>query len=110
VRGARRIVPAAWIRDTIAGAPDGPQAFAEEATPQERRAGAHYRNQWWVGRPKVPAYAGVGINGQLVFVHAPAKVVVAKFSTWANAWEPVSDRRTVDACVAIAAALSTPSS
>jgi len=106
VRGARRIVPAAWIRDTIAGAPDGPQAFAEEATPQERRAGAHYRNQWWVGRPKVPAYAGVGINGQLVFVHAPAKVVVAKFSTWAGAWEPVSDRRTMDACVAIADALS----
>ena len=106
VRGGRRIVPAAWIRDIIAGAPDGREAFAHEATLQERRAGAHYRNQWWVGRPALPAYAGVGINGQLVFVHVPAKVVVAKFSAWSAAWEPISDRRTTDACVAIADALS----
>lgn len=106
VRGARRIVPAAWIRDTITGAHDGREAFTAEATPQERRAGAHYRNQWWVGRPALPAFAGVGINGQLVFVHVPAQVVVAKFSTWAGAWEPVSDRRTTDACLAIGAALS----
>lgn len=106
VRAARRIVPAAWIRDTITGAHDGREAFAAEATPQERRAGAHYRNQWWVGRPALPAFAGVGINGQLVFVHVPAQVVVAKFSTWAGAWEPVSDRRTTDACLAIGAALS----
>lgn len=106
VRGARRIVPAAWIRDTITGAHDGREAFAAEATPQERRAGAHYRNQWWVGRPALPAFAGAGINGQLVFVHVPAQVVAAKFSTWAGAWEPVSDRRTTDACLAIGAALS----
>ena len=73
---------------------------------EERRAGSHYRNQWWVGRPALPAYAGVGINGQMVFVHVPAKVVVAKFSTWAGAWEPRSDRRTTDASLAIADALS----
>ena len=72
---------------------------------EERRAGAHC--QPVVGeQAEVPAYAGVGINGQLVFVHVPAKVVVAKFSTWADTWEPVSDRRTMDACVAIADALS----
>lgn len=106
VRGGRRIVPAAWIHDIIAGAPDGREAFAAEATLEERRAGSHYRNQWWVGRPALPAYAGVGINGQLVFVHVSAKVVVAKFSTWAAAWEPVSDRRTTDACLAIADALA----
>jgi len=106
VRGGRRIVPAAWINDIITGAPDGREAFAAEATLQERRAGAHYRNQWWVARPSLPAYAGVGINGQLVFVHVPARVVVAKLSTWAGAWEPLSDRRTTDACLAIADALS----
>jgi CubicO group peptidase (beta-lactamase class C family) len=106
VRGGRRIVPAGWIRDIVAGAPDGREAFAAEATLEERRAGAHYRNQWWVGRPGLPAYAGVGINGQMVFVHVPAKVVVAKFSTWAEAWEPRSDRRTMAASLAIADALS----
>jgi CubicO group peptidase (beta-lactamase class C family) len=106
VRGGRRIVPAGWIRDIVAGAPDGREAFAAEATAQERHAGAHYRNQWWVGRPALPAFAGAGINGQMVFVHVPAKVVVAKFSTWAGAWEPRTDRRTVDAILAIADTLS----
>jgi hypothetical protein len=29
---------------------------------------------------------GSGINGQTVFMHGPAKVVIAKFSTWPVAW------------------------
>ena len=33
-----------------------------------------------------PVYMGSGINGQTVLVHGPAQVVVAKFSTWPQAW------------------------
>ncbi len=106
VRGRRRIVPDAWIRDIVTGAPDGREAFAVSATPAERRFGAHYRNKWWVELPGLPCFSGVGINGQRVLVHVPAQVVVAKCSTWAGAWEPRSDRRTIDACLAIADALS----
>jgi CubicO group peptidase (beta-lactamase class C family) len=106
LRGRRRIVPAPWIRDIVRGAPDGREAFAVSATPAERRFGAHYRNKWWVELPGLPCYSGVGINGQRVLVHVPAQVVVAKFSTWQGAWEPRSDRRTIDACLAIADALS----
>ena len=41
-----------------------------------------------------PIYMGSGINGQTVFVHGPAKVVVAKFSTWPEAWTIGRSRRT----------------
>jgi CubicO group peptidase (beta-lactamase class C family) len=104
-RGGRRIVPAAWIADTIAGAPDGIQAYAEGADADDRRPGAHYRNKWWVLAPAVPALAGFGINGQMVFVHVPSRVVVAKFSTWARALDPRADAWTTDAAFAIAAEL-----
>jgi hypothetical protein len=55
--------------------------------------------------PSVPAFAGLGINGQMVFVHVPSKVVVAKFSTWATALDAAADRWTFDAAFAIAAEL-----
>lgn len=105
MRGARRIVPAGWIADTVAGASDGVEAFAMGADAADRRPGAHYRNKWWVLAPKVPAYAGLGINGQMVFVHQPTKTVVAKFSTWKSALDPLADRWTIDASFAIANAL-----
>ncbi len=105
MRGGRRIVPAAWIADTLAGAPDGVAAFAEGADAADRRPGAHYRNKWWVLAPDVPAYAGLGINGQMVFVHVPTRTVVVKFSTWKTALDPLADRWTTDASFAIARAL-----
>jgi len=102
MRGKRRIVPAAWIADTVAGAPDGVEAFAMGADSADRRPGAHYRNKWWVIAPRVPAYSGLGINGQMVFVHVPTRTVVAKFSTWRTALDPLADRWTVDGAFAIA--------
>jgi hypothetical protein len=54
----------------------------------------------------VPAYAGLGINGQMVFVHTASKTVIAKFSTWKTALDPLADRWTTDASFAIANALS----
>jgi len=102
LRGRRRIVPRAWIRDIVAGAADGREAYLAGGNVEERRPGAHYRNQWWVVAPGVPAFAGLGINGQMVFVHVPAKVVVAKLSTWATALDPLADRWTTDAAFAIA--------
>lgn len=105
-RGGRQIVPKAWIADIISGAHDGPEAFAAGPDTSERRPGAHYRNKWWVLAPDVPAYAGLGINGQMIFVHVPSRVVIAKFSTWADALDPRADRWTTDAGFAIAQALS----
>jgi hypothetical protein len=102
---ARRpgIVPAVWIRDIIAGAPDGPAAFVADEPGYP--AGAHYRDCWWVRDPAVPFFHASGINGQNVFVHVPSQTVVVKLSTWPAALSPAI-RMTVDAVLAIAAALA----
>jgi CubicO group peptidase (beta-lactamase class C family) len=84
--GRRQIVPQAWIDDTLTADADAVAAFAGTADARELPKGAFYRNQWWVVDPAGPVFQGSGINGQAVFVHAPARVVVAKLSTWPEAW------------------------
>ncbi len=87
-RGARKIVPRAWIRDILHPDDDTVEAFAPTADAREFPKGAYYRNKWWVVDPSVPVYQGSGINGQTVFIHGPSRVVIAKFSTWPDAWRP----------------------
>ena len=84
--GGRRVVPRSWIGDTLTPDHDTVAAFASTADARELAAGSYYRNQFWVVDPTAPIYMGSGINGQTVFVHGPAKVVIAKFSTWPVAW------------------------
>jgi CubicO group peptidase (beta-lactamase class C family) len=98
------VVPAPWLGDTIKGAPDGAAAFIAAEEPVRYTKGAHYRNCWWVSDPSVPFFYAAGINGQNVFVHQPAQVVIAKLSTWPSAQHP-SNRLTVAAAKAIATAL-----
>jgi CubicO group peptidase (beta-lactamase class C family) len=98
------LVPSDWVRDTIAGAPDGPQAFVTAGDAPGFPAGAHYRNCWWVREPAVPFFHASGINGQNVFVHVPTHTVVAKLSTWPTALSS-KIRVTTDAARAIAEAL-----
>jgi len=99
------VVPAAWIRDTISGAPDGQQAMRAGGETRTLPVGAHYRNCWWVAEPDIPFLYAWGINGQHVFVHVPSQTVVVKLSTWPTAVSPVMPM-TVDAAKTIAAALS----
>jgi hypothetical protein len=101
--GDRSVVPAAWIDDTIRGAPDGAEAFA--AAERGGAQGAHYRNCWWVWRPDVPFYQASGINGQAVYVHVPSQTVVAKFSTWPTALSVPAADRAAYAVLAIRSAL-----
>jgi len=101
--GDRSIVPAAWIDDTIKGAPDGADAFA--AAERDAAPGAHYRNCWWVWRPDVPFYQASGINGQAVYVHVPSQTVVAKFSTWPTALSVPAADHAAYAVLAISSAL-----
>lgn len=105
-RGRQRIVPAAWIRDTLAGGSDSVVAFASSEDAKEFLPGAFYRNKWWVTDPALPVYAGLGINGQMVLVHVPARVVVVKFSTWATALDVAAEVATFAAAYAIADALA----
>lgn len=103
--GERRIVSAAWIEDTLRGAPDGAQAFAEGDKEPGYPAGSHYRNCWWVREPALPFYYASGINGQHVFVHEPSQTVVVKLSTWPVAWEEDLLSKTMAGVLAIVGAL-----
>jgi CubicO group peptidase (beta-lactamase class C family) len=105
-RSRRRpeVVPTAWVRDTIGGAPDGPRAFVAANDAPGFPAGAYYRNCWWVREPAVPFFHASGINGQNVFVHVPSQTVVVKLSTWPSALSP-QIKVTTDAARAIAEAL-----
>jgi hypothetical protein len=104
--GGQQIVPAGWIEDTIRGAPDGAQAFGAAAGPASNPSGAHYRNCWWVDDPAVPFLHASGINGQHVFVHGTAQVVVVKLSTWPVATSRRLLQVTADAALAIAESLT----
>jgi CubicO group peptidase (beta-lactamase class C family) len=101
--GDRSVVPAAWIDDTIKGAPDGAEAFA--SAERDAAPGAHYRNCWWVWRPDVPFYQASGINGQAVYVHVPSQTVVAKLSTWPTALSVPAADHAAYAVLAISSAL-----
>ncbi len=101
-RGSRRIVPGEWIRDVYRPDDDVADAFAESDDAHEFPPGAFYRNKWWVVDPAGPVYMGSGINGQTVMVHVPARVVIAKFSTWPDAWRPRWAIPTRRACVDLA--------
>jgi hypothetical protein len=105
-RGGRLIVPRGWIVDTLTPDPDTQAAFVAGPEVRDYPKGAYYRNQWWVLDPSGPVYTGSGINGQSVFVHVPAQVVIAKLSTWPVAWTPSFSTKTWTAHVDLAEQLA----
>jgi CubicO group peptidase (beta-lactamase class C family) len=100
----RQVVPEAWIRDTLAGGPDSREAYA--SSPQSEYRGGFYRNKFWIVDPELPLFAASGINGQSVYVHVPAGLVVVKLSTWPTALDQEFDALTVRAVHALADALA----
>jgi CubicO group peptidase (beta-lactamase class C family) len=105
-RGRRRIVPQAWIRDTVQGGPDSLEAFVASPDASDLPRGGFYRNQWWVVDPTGPIVAGLGVNGQTLLVHGPARAVVAKVSTWPEAWSSELHGSQLAGCLAICEALA----
>jgi CubicO group peptidase (beta-lactamase class C family) len=102
-RGRTQIVPGAWIRDTLTPDADSVDALANDPDAvQELPPGGYYRNQWWVASGPRPTYYGAGINGQLVFIDGPTDVVVAKLSTWPEAWSLAYAAPTMSACLDLA--------
>jgi CubicO group peptidase (beta-lactamase class C family) len=78
VANDRRIVPQAWVEDTIMnGSVEAWQAGpAVSWLPTGR-----YRNKWYqTGKPS-NAYFALGIHGQYLYVDPVAEMVVAKFSS-----------------------------
>jgi CubicO group peptidase (beta-lactamase class C family) len=109
--GDVQVVPETYVADTIVGAPDGPEAFAEgfaahfpdEPPPSPH---AHYRNQWWILDARAPVFSAIGIHGQFAFVHAPRRTVIAKMSSLPEADDPDLQTLFEDGASALAEALA----
>jgi CubicO group peptidase (beta-lactamase class C family) len=85
----RRVVPEAWVRDTVETGGDR-QAWRRGAM-LFLFPGGRYRNKWYqVGNG---AYCGIGIHGQWLYVDPKAEVVVAKLSSQP---QPVEDALDMD--------------
>jgi CubicO group peptidase (beta-lactamase class C family) len=76
-----QIVPASWVAACLR---EDPQLVAEFRASEFAGWAPRgmYHNYWWVLDPARRVYTGWGIHGQQLLIHVPARVVVAKLSTW----------------------------
>ena len=75
----RRIVPEAWVRDTVS---TGGSAEAwQRGTMAFLFPKGRYRNKWSQTGHENGAYCGIGIHGQWLYVDPKAEVVIAKMSS-----------------------------
>lgn len=83
-----RVLPAEWVADIFAGAPDSAEAFA--AGPEaEHTPGGRYRSQFWFLDGRRDVAFCLGIHGQMVYINSTTGVVGVKFSSTALPVDPV---------------------
>lgn len=87
----RRVVPEAWVRDTVATG--GSSEAWQRGTMAFLFPKGKYRNKWYQTGADSGAFCGIGIHGQWLYVNPKAEVVIAKMSSQP---EPVNDRLDVD--------------
>jgi CubicO group peptidase (beta-lactamase class C family) len=102
--GGERVLSSQWIEQTLAGAPDSRDAFADSPG-DNRMPGGMYRNQMWFPYEGNDVLLCLGIHGQMVYINRPAQVVAVKLSTWPLPQDPARFFPTLRAFDAIAAAL-----
>lgn len=81
-RDGRRIVPAGWIDDLLAGGDAAAWAKGDFAE-LFRGASMRYRSQWYVLDGAAPLLFGFGVHGQNLFVDRANEIVIAKVSSQA---------------------------
>lgn len=82
---AEPVVPREWIDGCTRPDERLVEAFrATRRTPGYERF-SMYHNNWWVLDSLTPRWAGIGINGQMLYLDADKDTVVVKFSTWPDA-------------------------
>ncbi|RWB61612.1 serine hydrolase [Mesorhizobium sp.] len=87
----RRIVPEAWVRDTVATG--GSHEAWQRGTMAFLFPEGRYRNKWYQMGKASGAFCGIGIHGQWIYVNPKTEVVIAKMSSQP---EPVDDKLDVD--------------
>jgi CubicO group peptidase (beta-lactamase class C family) len=97
-RDSEPVVPAAWLEDILTPDADSRATFAASEDAADFPSGAYYRSKWWVIDAERRVFAGLGINGQMVLVDGEHDGVVAKLSTWPEAWSEEPFRATIEGC------------
>ncbi|BCG93107.1 serine hydrolase domain-containing protein [Mesorhizobium sp. 131-2-1] len=87
----RRIVPEAWVRDTVATG--GSFEAWQRGTMAFLFPKGRYRNKWYQTGADSGAFCGIGIHGQWLYVNPRDELVIAKMSSQP---EPVDDRLDVE--------------
>jgi CubicO group peptidase (beta-lactamase class C family) len=87
--GADQIVPPDWIARVRVRDAELIEAYRDARDADANEPDAFYHDKWWVHDGPGGVYAALGMNGQSILVHRPARVVIAKFSTFPGAldWE-----------------------
>ena len=85
VLAGEQVVPAEWIARVRVRDAELIEAYRTSADADPAEPDAFYHDKWWVHDGPRGVYAGLGMNGQSIFVHRPARVVIAKFSTFPDA-------------------------
>ncbi|MBM3549363.1 MAG: serine hydrolase [Alphaproteobacteria bacterium] len=88
-RGAKQVVPAAWI-DDVETKGDRTAWDKGDFTPYYPGMPIHYRSKWYVWHGASPMLFCLGVNGQNLFVDRKNQIVIAKFSSQAM---PMDERR-----------------
>ena len=99
-----RVLSAHWIHQTLAGAPDSREAFANSPGDNRMPRGM-YRNQMWFPYAGDEVMLALGIHGQMIYINRPAQVVGVKLSSWPHPQDAAKLFSTLRAFDAIAAAL-----
>jgi CubicO group peptidase (beta-lactamase class C family) len=103
--GGRQVVPARWTRRPATSDTELIEAFA--AVPEAVfHPAAMYHDCWWSLDPGRGIFTGLGIHGQQLLVHRPARVVVAKFSTQPRAYDIEVEQLQIAGSLAICEALA----
>lgn len=101
VFNGRSIVPWEWVRDCVEGDEECRRSFAD-STASASFPGWFYRNNWWVKDAEHGVFMGLGVYGQILFVHKTAEMVGVKLSAWPVAFEDDYVHRDVAGLEAIA--------
>lgn len=73
-----RVVPAAWVRDTLTG---GDRAAWRAGDFAHLFTDGAYRNKWYATGYGDGSFAAIGIHGQWLYVAPRERVVIAKFAS-----------------------------
>ena len=76
-----QVVPASWIADSYAAAPDSEEVFAASGN-DTWMPGGKYRNQFWLPYQSRDVLLCLGIHGQLIWIEPARRLVVVKLSSW----------------------------